>query len=274
MVAAFSASIVWMQPARGTEHSAELRSVVSLDGTWQVAQGSFDQRPERFEATVPVPGLIDMAQPPFEQVGTPASNSLRQAFWYRRTFTLDGPVPAAARLKLSKAMFGTKVFINGHLAGEHRPCFTPAEFDVRELLCPAGEPNEVVISVGAHRTLLPKGMPDGADFEKIRYTPGIYDSVELILSGLPRVGNVQVVPDIEGKTARIVAEIEDPASTGGRVTCEVREAKSGNPAGRAEATYTSINGGADRGTARADCRVSPVVARGSVSVRGVDLHQC
>ena len=55
---------------------------------------------------------------------------------------------------------------------------------------------------------------------------------------------MQVVPDIEGKTARIVAEIEDPASTGGRVTCEVREAKSGNPAGRAEATYTSINGGA------------------------------
>jgi hypothetical protein len=33
MVAAFSASIAWLQPARGTEHSAELRSVVSLDGT-------------------------------------------------------------------------------------------------------------------------------------------------------------------------------------------------------------------------------------------------
>ncbi len=87
-------------------------------------------------------------------------------------------------------------------------------------------------------------MPDGADFEKIRYTPGIYDSVELILSGLPRVANVQVVPDIDGKTARIVAEIEDPTLVGGRVTCEVHEAKSGKPAGRAEATYTPVNGGA------------------------------
>ena len=117
MVVVFSASIVEMQPARGTQHTAGLRTVVPLDGTWQVAQGSFDQRPERFEATVPVPGLVDMAQPPFEHVGTPASNSLRQAFWYRRTFTLDGPAPASARLKLGKAMFGTKVFINGQSGG-------------------------------------------------------------------------------------------------------------------------------------------------------------
>ena len=58
------------------------------------------------------------------------------------------------------------------------------------------------------------------------------------------MANVQVVPDIESKTARIVVEIEDPASTSGHVTCEVREAKSGNPAGSAEATYTPVDGGA------------------------------
>ena len=87
-------------------------------------------------------------------------------------------------------------------------------------------------------------MPDGADFEKIRYTPGIYDSVELMLSGLPRVANVQVVPDIESQVARVVAEIADPASSSGRITCEVREAKSQTLAGQVEATYTSVNGGA------------------------------
>ncbi|MHB8972364.1 MAG: discoidin domain-containing protein [Pirellulaceae bacterium] len=243
-LAVFAASMVCRLPAQGAEPVSALRTVVSLDGIWQVAQGSFEQRPERFEATVPVPGLVDMAQPAFAEVGTPASNALRQAFWYRRTFTLAGPLPASARLKLGKAMFGTKVFINGQLAGEHWPCFTPVELDVRGLLQPAGQPNEVVITVGAHRTLLPKGMPDGADFEKLRYTPGVYDSVELILSGLPRVANVQVVPDIEGKTARMMAEIADPASTSGRVTCEVREVKSGNPVGRAEAVYTAANGNA------------------------------
>ncbi|MHB8863759.1 MAG: discoidin domain-containing protein [Pirellulaceae bacterium] len=241
-VMAFAASIVCRLTAQGTEPVASLRTVVPLDGMWQVAQGPFDAVPERFEAMVPVPGLIDMAQPAFEEVGTPESNTRRQAFWYRRTFTLDEPVRACARLKLGKAMFGTKVFMNGQLAGEHWPCFTPMEFDVRRFLRPAGEVNEVVVAVGAHRTLLPKGMPDGADFEKIRYTPGIYDSVELLLSGLPHVANVQVVPDIEAKVARLVVDIEDPAAMGGQVTCEVHEVKSGTLVGRGEATYTSIDG--------------------------------
>ncbi len=239
---ALVAAVACLSGAWGDLSAAELRHVLSLDGTWQIAQGSRDQRPERFEATVPVPGLIDMAQPAFEEVGTPAGNALRQAFWYRRTFTLDGPVPPCARLRLGKSMFGTQVFVNGQLVGEHWPCFTPVEFDVQQLLQPAGEPNEVVVCVGAHRTLLPKGMPDGADFEKIRYTPGIYDSVELILSGLPHVVNVQVVPDIEARVAHVVAEIEGPAAGGGRVTCEVHEAKSGNVVGQAEATYTPVDG--------------------------------
>ena len=79
--------------------AAEGRTVVSLDGTWRIAQGTFDQCPDRFEATVPVPGLVDMARPAFQEVGTPASNSLRKAFWYRRTFTLDGPLPECAALE-------------------------------------------------------------------------------------------------------------------------------------------------------------------------------
>lgn len=155
-LAAFAVIIVCELRAQGVEPAAGLRTVVSLDGIWQVAQGSFDGRPERFEATVPVPGLVDMAQPAFEEVGTPAGNTLRQAFWYRRTFTLDGPIPASARLKLGKAMFGTKVFINNQLAGEHWPCFTPGEFDVHALLRPAGESNEVVISVGRTARCFPR----------------------------------------------------------------------------------------------------------------------
>jgi beta-galactosidase len=218
------------------------RQTICLDGSWQVAEGSQDKQPKRFEAVVPVPGLVDMARPAFAEVGTAKSNALRQAFWYRRTFTLDGPIPASARLKLHKAMFGTKVFVNGKLAGEHKPCFTPGEFDVRGLLRQPGEANELVVCVGAHRTLLPKGMPDGFDFEKLRYIPGIYDSVELILSGTPRVANVQVVPQIESKTARIVAEIEGIAGAGQRVACEVREAKSGKSVGRAETPFTPAGG--------------------------------
>ena len=40
-------------------------------------------------------------------------------------------------------------------------------------------------------------MPDGFDYEKVRYISGIFDNVDLILSGTPYIQNVQVAPDIE-----------------------------------------------------------------------------
>jgi len=45
------------------------RRVVDLDGTWQVAQGEMDVVPQQFSHTVPVPGLVDMAEPAFAEVG-------------------------------------------------------------------------------------------------------------------------------------------------------------------------------------------------------------
>lgn len=208
------------------------RTVVSLDGLWEIAQGGLEQPPQEFKHRVPVPGLADLAQPAFVEVGTAESAKHRMAFWYRRTFTLPGPVPAVARLKIHKARYGTQLYLNGQVVGEHLPCFTPGEFDVRGLLKAPGASNLIVIRVGAHRDVLPKGLPDGFDFEKIRYIPGIYDSVEIVLSGLPRVANIQAVPVLEAKAVRIVAELEGPKATSVRLV--VREAASGKEAGSAE----------------------------------------
>lgn len=232
MLGVWTASLLaWAGVAVGAEEVAP-RTVLSLDGTWEIAQGDLEKPPAEFKHRVPVPGLADMAQPAFTEVGTPESGKHRQAFWYRRTFTLSGPVLPSVRLKIHKARYGTRVYLNGQVAGEHLPCFTPGEFDVRGLLRGAGQPNELIIRVGAHREVLPKGLPDGFDFEKIRYIPGIYDSVELVLSGLPRVANIQTVPQLEAKAVRIVAELEGPAAAGVRFV--VREAVSGNEVGSAE----------------------------------------
>ena len=105
--------------------------VVSLDGTWQIAEGKMEQIPANFDRTVPVPGLVSLATPPFDAPGPkvanrqsmPQKDPQRDAFWYRRTFTLDGPLPAVAKLKVAKAMFGTRVFLNGTLLGDHRAQF-------------------------------------------------------------------------------------------------------------------------------------------------------
>ncbi|MCX5683096.1 MAG: hypothetical protein NT049_05355, partial [Planctomycetota bacterium] len=182
------------------------RTVISLDGSWQVEQGAMDTPPLAYTHTVVVPGLVDMAQPAFAEVGK--KSTLRQAFWYRRTFKVDGPAPEIAILKIHKARYGTAVWLNGRLVGEHLPCFTPALLNVREQLKGDGAENELVVRVGATRENLPQDVPSGWDFEKYLYIPGIYDSVELILTSAPYLVNVQAVPNIDAKSVRIVAEIE------------------------------------------------------------------
>ncbi|GAI87630.1 unnamed protein product, partial [marine sediment metagenome] len=117
------------------------RRIISLDGRWEIAEGGMDSVPRSFEHKVPVPGLVDMAKPAFDEVGKKSEK--RQAFWYRRTFTVEGRIPAVAILKIHKAKYGTKVFLNGKLAGEHLPCFTPALLDVKKFLKGSGKQNEL-----------------------------------------------------------------------------------------------------------------------------------
>jgi len=205
------------------------RKVVSLNGTWQIEQGGMDSAPKEFGHKVPVPGLADMAEPAFAEVGRKSEK--RQAFWYRRTFKVKGKIPAVAILKIHKAKYGTKVWLNGEVVGEHLPCFTPALLDVKKLLKGGGQENELVIRLGANRESVPEGQPAGWDFEKYKYIPGIYDSVELILTGPPYIANVQTVPDISGGKVRVVTEMQWSGKSGrGSVTYEVVEAKTGKSA--------------------------------------------
>jgi len=198
------------------------RQVISLDGSWQVAGGGMESIPSRFDRTVPVPGLIDRASPAFQEAGV--RSDLRRAFWYRRAFKVPDPLPEIAILKVRKAKFGTRVYLNGKPAGDHFPCFTPGHFDLRPHLRGGGQENILVIRVGAFPDALPPTVQWGHDFEKVRYLPGIYDSVELILCGAPRIGNIQTVPDPAGERVRVLAEIEN---TGGadRVRLSYREAR-------------------------------------------------
>ena len=190
-----------------------------------------DAIPTEFSRSVPVPGLVDMAAPAFVEPGPkvakrdaiPQKDPRRDAFWYRRIFTVEGPIPDTATLKVAKAMFGTRVFLNGQLLGDHVPCWTPGYFNAKSALKP-GE-NEVVIRVGADRDAIGRAYPDGFDFEKARYIPGIFDSVSLALSGTPRIENVQVAPDIAGQRAKVRVYLDGSQATG--VEVEIREAKSG-----------------------------------------------
>lgn len=187
---------------------AGARRQILLDGEWQVGQGGLKKGPSKYDHTVPVPGLVDMAKPAFKDVGLESDE--REAFWYRTTFRLEsGDVPRVAILKLHKAKYGTQVFLNGVPLGQQPHCFTPGYFDlnVRNILKAGGKENQLTVRVGALPDVLPKDAHAGMDWDKQRYIPGIYDSVELILANAPYIESLQVAPDVENSIARIHAKI-------------------------------------------------------------------
>lgn len=186
-----------------------MRRVIKLDGTWQVAEGCRDVVPSSFEHRVPVPGLLDMASPAFEEVGL--DSTLREAFWYRREFDVDGEVGAVAILRILKARYGTKIFVNGVDVGEHRPNHTPGEFRVEGVLRQGR--NELIVRLGPWRDDEPSEVPDGRDIESYLAVPGIYDSVELVLGAFPFIEDVATSPNIDAGTVEVTARVragEDP----------------------------------------------------------------
>lgn len=190
------------------------RVVISLNGSWKIEEGTMNSTPPAFSHTVNVPGLVSLAEPAFQNAGPKVKDrndiiqkdTLREAFWYYRKFRIDGKIPGRAVLKVGKAMYGTQVYVNGRDAGFHLPCFTPGYFNVRDFIR-NGE-NEIIIRIGSSRNSLPYTMPDGFDFEKERYIPGIFDNVELIMSGAPEISAVLTVPDIKKKQVMVRLNLE------------------------------------------------------------------
>jgi hypothetical protein len=216
------------------------RTVIALDGQWQIAEGNMGSAPAQFEHRVPVPGLVDEARPPFAEVGQVSLK--REAFWYRRTFKVKGDVPAIAMLKLNKAAYSSRVVLNGVLLGEHLPSFTPGYFDARPALRGNGAENELVIRVGATRDALPPTVASGWDYEKVRYIPGLFDSVELILSGTPNILRVQVAPEIASQTIRVEAVVRNAGpKTSMHLHFKVREARSHKPVGEGDSEQVTVD---------------------------------
>ena len=208
------------------------RTVIPLDGTWQIAQGTMDGPAEAFSRTCPVPGLVDLATPAYEEVGV--ASKLREAFWYRRTVQLSGPKRPTAILKVTKAQFGTKVRVNGKDVGLHWGCFTPGYFDLSDALR-WDQPNEILIRVGAYKDAVPPWVPTNTDYEQSKWIPGIYDTVTLTLTDEIYVAWLQVAPDISQGVAKTQVVLRN-AGTAARTVplrLSVREYRSAKQAGRA-----------------------------------------
>ena len=135
-----------------------------MDGVWDIAEGSRQQVPSQFLSKVPVPGLVTSAKPFFEGGGE--ENKIREVFWYCKKFKIAGRIPALARLKIFKSMFGTKVFLNGKEVGESALNFTPLYFNVTPFLKGNSEEYDLLIRIGAHIYAVPDSVVTGDDPER------------------------------------------------------------------------------------------------------------
>lgn len=180
------------------------RKTISLNGSWQFAvTNNFDELPAQYNATITVPGLVDLAMP------APDTPYRDRVYWHKRKFNLADAGYTIAKLKLYKSMYHTKVLLNNNVVGENLYCFTPSMFDVQQYLYKDGRENEIIIGVGSYNNL-PDTIVNGVDPERINYIPGIYDQVELQLSGTPYIAQVQTAPDLPAQKVKVSAFFEAP----------------------------------------------------------------
>jgi beta-galactosidase len=219
------------------------RATVSLDGQWRIADSkSATDMPAVFTHTVPVPGLANLARPAFpnvdafysrEQLANRIRSKLspaewltnywkgkvdqdRDYFWYEKTFHAPAR-RGVALLKISKAQFGTAVWLNGQKLGEYAGCFSASYFHLEDALRWNAD-NTLVIRIGAHPAVLPDTYPTGSDFEKIKWTPGIYDRVSLIFCDNPLIETIQVAPRLASSEIVVQTTVKNCGASASETT--------------------------------------------------------
>jgi len=242
----YSAFILTLCIACACSVKENKRTEISLNGIWDITRtDSLTALPEFYNSKIPVPGLVDMAEPSVDIQDTLYNNSV---YWYRRSFAIDNPNHDVILLKINKSRYFTRVWINGQPAGENVYNFTPSVFDIKPFIRPGSSENEIVIAVGCKNNL-PDTVTNGWDFEKLKYIPGIYDDVKIICSGYPYIDNVQVAPDPDRNQLRVRTEITTRNRKSANISFTVKESVSGNIVAKGKAR---AEGGSKRGPAIAD----------------------
>ncbi|MFQ6133433.1 MAG: glycoside hydrolase family 2 protein [Armatimonadota bacterium] len=157
--------------------------------------------------------------------------------WYRRTFEAPQDWLSAGKrviLHFGAADFLTKVWVNGEPAGEHEGGYTPFEFDLTDLLVPAGEQTLVVRCYDAQDH---SQQPAGKQWGWYTRTSGIWQTVYLEPRGPSHLSRVHIRPDVDDSCAHLALEaVSAPDGT----QCEVEIT---GPQGEATTYMLGLDGG-------------------------------
>ncbi len=105
-----------------------------------------------------------------------------------------------------------------------------------------------MIRIGAHPGVLPENVSEGTDFEKNRWTPGIYDDVKLMVMNNPVISTVQVAPQLGTSSILVQTELHNYSahSVSSKVQQQVFTWKFRNSASETVNTQVEVPAGASK----------------------------
>ncbi len=181
---------------------------LNLNGTWAFAFDDEDiglaegwQMPgEPLEGQIVVPFAYQT-----KMSGIGPTDDIHPVIWYKRTFVVpDAMCGKRILLHFGAVDYACRVFINGHVAGEHRGGYTPFCLEISGLL-EEGE-NEVCLRVEDYPDVT---QPRGKQYWQkglmgCWYTPvsGIWQTVYLEAVGENWIRSIHITPDIDRREAR------------------------------------------------------------------------
>jgi len=200
------------------------RTVINLNGIWQFDQTMDAFPPAKFTRTIPVPGLVHLAEPKIEDYNQFFKRPDKAEFkmqhnlynidytprysWYRKSVFIPKELEGReGMITIKKSQYVTQVYINGIDMGTSIACYTPVEFPVTNSL-KFGAENEILIKVG-DRVWLPAEAAGGTDKEKEHYLPGIWDDVIVSFTGPVRVNRLLVLPSVADKKVTVKVQIRN-----------------------------------------------------------------
>lgn len=221
------------------------RNIINLNGFWDCqSSNEAEVIPDEFNHQVMVPGLVDVAYPVLPWVTPDRTVPPQPDFdyvFYKKDISISGDVPDTALLKINKAAYGKKIWINGQLVGEHQPNYTSAFINVAPYLKGNNAINTIVIRLGKRGTQ-PVGVNAGEDIERRNYYPGIFDDISLILTGNEYISYLKHAANIDNHTITVGVGLENysGANIAPEVSIRVYDEETNEAIGSGVLTFDSV----------------------------------
>ena len=178
---------------------------INLNGLWEYAITSKDNKPETWDGTILVPFPVESALS-----GVKKRVSENENLWYKRSFK----IPRVWNkkniiLNFEACDWETTVWVDGNLAGKHRGGYDPFSFDITEILADQKD-HELLVCVWdpTDKGYQPRGK-QVAEPRGIWYTPttGIWQTIWLEPVNKSYISSFRIITDPDKGTVTLKAEI-------------------------------------------------------------------